>query len=78
MDVYFVVQEVLPFDRLVALARRKHVGMDDYWLAMALAQVEQVAVLPHMVKPVSLDELTAFFLARAKELMDQASAAPER
>ena len=78
VDVYFVVQEVLPFDRLVALARRKHVGMDDYWLAMALAQVEQVAVLPHMVKPVSLDELTAFFLARAKELMDQASAAPER
>ncbi len=78
VDVYFVVQEVLPFDRLVALARRKHVGMDDYWLAMALAQVEQVAVLPRMVKPVSLDELTAFFLARAKELMDQASAAPER
>jgi hypothetical protein len=77
VDIYFVVQEIYPFDQLVTLARRKHVGMDDYWLAMALAQAEQVDVLPRMVKPVSVDELKAFFLARAKELMDQASTAPE-
>jgi predicted nucleotidyltransferase component of viral defense system len=77
VDVFFVAQEILPFDRLVALARRKHVGMDDYWLAMALAQVEQVEVLPRMVKPLAVDELKAFFMAKAKELMDQASAAPE-
>jgi predicted nucleotidyltransferase component of viral defense system len=77
VDVYFVAQELLPFDQLVMLARRKHVGMDDYWLAMALAQVEQVAVLPRMVKAISVDVLRAFFLAQAKELMDQASAAPD-
>lgn len=76
VDIYFVVRELLPFDRLVALARRKHVGMDDYWLAIALAQVEQVAVLPRMVKPVAVDELRTFFLARAKELMDRSSSAP--
>jgi predicted nucleotidyltransferase component of viral defense system len=70
VDVYFVVQELLPFDRLVVLARQKHVGMDDYWLAIALAQVDQVRVLPRMVKPVSVDELRVFFLARAKELME--------
>jgi len=51
--------------------------MDNYWLAMALTQVEQIAVLPRMVKPVSVNELKAFFLARAKELMEQANAAPE-
>jgi predicted nucleotidyltransferase component of viral defense system len=77
VDIYFVVQEIYPFDHLVALARRKHVGMDDYWLAMALAQVERVEVLPRMVKSVSVDELKVFFMARAKELMDQASAEPE-
>ena len=77
VDVFFVVQEVLSFDRLVELARRKHVGMDNYWLAMALTQVERIAVLPRMVKPVSVNELKAFFLARAKELMEQAVAAPE-
>jgi hypothetical protein len=51
--------------------------MDDYWLAMALAQIEGVSILPQMVKPLSLDELRTFFLARAKELMDQADAASE-
>jgi hypothetical protein len=76
VDVYFIVRELLPFDQLVRLARQKHVGMDDYWLAMALAQVESVRLLPQMVKPLSLDELNTFFLARAKELMDQAAAAP--
>lgn len=77
VDIYFVVQEIYPFDQLVTLARRKHVGMDDYWLAMALAQAEQVDVLPRMVKPLAVNELKAFFLARAKELMDQASATPK-
>jgi len=77
VDVYFIVRELLPFDQLVRLARQKHVGIDDYWLAMALAQVESVRVLPQMVKPLSLNELNTFFLARAKELMDQADAATE-
>jgi predicted nucleotidyltransferase component of viral defense system len=77
VDVYFLVREFMPFEQLVTLARQKHVGMDDYWLAMALAQVERVSVLPRMVKPLSLDELKAFFLARAKELMDRATTGPE-
>jgi hypothetical protein len=34
-------------------------------------------VLPRMVKAISVDVLRAFFLAQAKELMDQASAAPD-
>ena len=76
VDVYFVVHELMPFDRLLELARQKHVGLDDYWLAVALAQVEQVQVLPRMVKAVSVEELKSFFLARAKELMDRASFPP--
>lgn len=72
VDVYFIVQELMSFDELVVRARRKHVGLDDYWLAMALAQVEHVSILPRMVKPISLAEMRAFFLARAKELIDRA------
>jgi len=72
VDVYFVVQELMSFDQLVSLARKKHVGMDDYWLAVALSQVERVELLPRLVKPVSIAELRAFFLARAKDLMDKA------
>ncbi|MEM3433083.1 MAG: nucleotidyl transferase AbiEii/AbiGii toxin family protein, partial [Candidatus Methanomethyliaceae archaeon] len=69
VDVYFVVKEMLPFDQLVALARQKHLGLDDYWLAVALFRVEQVEILPRMIKPLSLAELKAFFLERAREIM---------
>ncbi len=78
VDVYFVVHELVPFERLVALARQKHVGLDDYWLAIALAQIERVEVLPRMIKAVSLDELRAFFQSRAKELMDRLEGGEER
>lgn len=69
VDVYFVVRELLPFDELLTLARRKHLGLDDYWLALALFRVEQVEFLPRMIKPLSLSELRAFFLERAREVM---------
>jgi hypothetical protein len=72
LDVYFVVQELMPFDQLLELARQKHVGLDDYWLAVALAQVEEVQVLPRMVKAVSIATLKSYSLVRAKELMDRA------
>jgi predicted nucleotidyltransferase component of viral defense system len=71
VDVYFVTREMMPFEQLVALTRKKHVGLDDYWLAVALARVEQVALLPQMIKPVSIPELKAFFLEHAKELIDR-------
>jgi hypothetical protein len=39
VDVYFICQEVMPFARLIGLARQKHVGIDDYWLAVALRRI---------------------------------------
>ncbi len=69
VDVYFVVQDLMPFEQLVMLTRQKHLGIDDYWLAVALAQVQYVETLPRMVKPISLAEMKDFFLEQAKELM---------
>ena len=76
VDVYFVAREMIPFKQLVALTRQKHLGLDDYWLAVALARVEQVELLPRMIKPLSLPELKAFFLERAKELMEKVEEPP--
>ena len=45
------------------------VGMDNYWLAVSLAKVEDIAVLPKMVKPISIDDLKSFFSKKAKWLM---------
>ncbi len=76
VDVYFVSKELLPFEALVTLTRRKHVGLDDYWLAIALFRVEQVEMLPRMIKPLSLSELKSFFLERAREIMNRVIAPP--
>jgi hypothetical protein len=43
--------------------------LDDYWLAVSLLKVEEMGKLPHMVKPVNIDELKNFFLTQAKLLM---------
>ncbi|MBI1880879.1 MAG: nucleotidyl transferase AbiEii/AbiGii toxin family protein [Chloroflexi bacterium] len=70
VDVYFLCQEEFSFEQLTKLAKQKHVGLDDYWLAVALRRVENVEFLPRMIKPLSLEELKAFFLGRAKILME--------
>jgi predicted nucleotidyltransferase component of viral defense system len=70
VDVYFLCQEKFSFEHLTGLARQKHMGIDDYWLAVALRRVELVEFLPRMIKPLSLDELKAFFLGHAKALME--------
>jgi hypothetical protein len=74
VDIYFICQEVLPFDELVEKAKQKHLGLDDYWLAVALQQVEQVEILPRMIKPVSLEALKRFFLDQAKRRISQIDA----
>lgn len=76
VDVYFICQEVMPFEELVKKTKQKHIGLDDYWLAAALQRVEQVAILPRMIKPLSLDEMKCFFLGQAEELMKTLDSTP--
>ena len=70
VDIYFICQEVLPFEELVTKTKQKHLGLDDYWLAVAMQRVEQVEILPRMIKTISLDDLKRFFLDQAKKLME--------
>ena len=69
VDVFFVCQELMPFTELEELARQKHVGIDDYWLAVAMQRISQVGILPRMIKPLDLDELQVFFLSLAQEII---------
>ena len=45
--------------------------MDNYWLAISLAKVEDIAVLPKMLKSITIDELKYFFSEKAKWLMER-------
>jgi len=69
VDIYFIDREILPFEKLIQEAKRKHGGLDNYWLAISLAKIEDFNILPKMLKPVSLDELKTFFKEKAKWLM---------
>lgn len=71
VDVYFLCQELMPFSRLEELTKQKYVGIDDYWLAIALRRVTQISLLPRMIKPVTIEELNSFFLPLAEEMMER-------
>jgi predicted nucleotidyltransferase component of viral defense system len=73
VDVFFIHQELLPFHDLLIQARKKHVGMDDYWLAISLRRVQEVKILPRMIKSLDLTTLRAFFLGLADDLMGSMS-----
>lgn len=71
VDIYFIDREVIPFEKLVKEAKKKHVGLDNYWLAISLAKIEEIGILPRMLKPVTLNELKSFFQDKARKLMEK-------
>lgn len=71
VDLYFLSREFLPFDQILAKAKHKHIGLEDYWLAQALQRVETLSKLPRMLKPVTLEDLKKFFLPLAKSLIQK-------
>ena len=69
VDVFFIDREMFRFAEVLENARKKHVGMDDYWLAVSLLKIQDLDSLPRMVKPVQVEELREFFLHQARLLM---------
>lgn len=69
VDVYFIDKEILPLEKLIKKAKKKHVGLDNYWLAVSMAKVENINILPNMLKPLNFEELKKFFKEKAVYLM---------
>lgn len=69
VDIFFLHQEQIPLETIVSEAKKKHVGMDDYWLAVSFSKAEEIEVLPRMIKAVSIDELKKFFEEKSHWLM---------
>ncbi|MCX8038003.1 MAG: nucleotidyl transferase AbiEii/AbiGii toxin family protein [Candidatus Sumerlaeia bacterium] len=69
VDVYFAHHEILPINDLIPKAEQKSPGLEPYWLARAFLQVRQIASLPVMLKPLTLDCLKAFFINQSEQLM---------
>lgn len=69
VDIYFLSKEFMPFEKIYKFARKKHIGMDEYWLAASLKNVEKIEKLPRMIKPVTIKELREFYYEKIKMLM---------
>lgn len=71
VDIYFINREEMKFEEVYRFAKKKHLGLDDYWLAQALKCVNDLTILPRMIKPVTLEELREFFNQKIKSLMSE-------
>ena len=69
VDLFFLSKEFIPFNRLFEQARKKHGGMDEYWMAIALKNVDKISTLPRMIKPVTIQELQEFYHQQIERLM---------
>lgn len=69
VDIYFIHRDYICFDELLVLAKKKHIGLDDYWLSLSLKNVEKISYLPKMLKPLSMEDMKSFFSKKAVELI---------
>jgi predicted nucleotidyltransferase component of viral defense system len=69
VDIYFINKEIISINDLIPLAKNKHVGLDEYWLARVMFKIQDINFLPKMIKVVSIDELKTYFLNLARELI---------
>lgn len=71
VDVYFIAKEVIDFDTLLRKAKEKHLGLDDYWFAQSLLQVNRIQVLPRMIREITIVQLRDFFVKQVEKLMER-------
>ncbi len=69
VDIYFIDREKMKFEEVYALAKTKHLGLDDYWLSQALQCINDLTLLPRMIKSVTIEDLRYFFNEKIKYLM---------
>ncbi|MBI4209021.1 MAG: nucleotidyl transferase AbiEii/AbiGii toxin family protein [Deltaproteobacteria bacterium] len=71
VDLYFLVQEKMSFETLLANARKKFPGIDDYGLSLTFFKVKGVEKLPRMIKPLKIQTLKEYFLDKAAQMSNQ-------
>ncbi|MBI3360060.1 MAG: nucleotidyl transferase AbiEii/AbiGii toxin family protein [Chloroflexi bacterium] len=71
IDLYFILREGgLTFEHLVALAKRKDTGLQEFYLAGWIKQqTPKLHTPPTMLKAVDFEEMKRYFLQLANELM---------
>ena len=69
VDLYFLLSSGQDWDHLLTLAKEKDLGLNNFYLAGMMRQVETLKSLPIMLKPITLETLKAFYLDLATDLV---------
>ncbi len=68
VDLYYLLQKFTIGDLLAGVKVKFHLEIDPFVLASDFLKVEGFDFLPNMIKPLTLDQLQAYFTKRAKEV----------
>ncbi len=68
VDLYFLLQTFSIWDLMEGVRVKFKVKLDPYIIASDFFKIETFDTLPRMIKPLSLEELRAFFQETAKDL----------
>ncbi|MGQ9706982.1 MAG: hypothetical protein ACUVWP_08330 [bacterium] len=69
VDIFSIDREVISSEKLVEEAKKKHIELENFCLSISLAKVENIRILPRMLKEITIEELKNFFREKAKWLM---------
>jgi predicted nucleotidyltransferase component of viral defense system len=71
VDLCFLLHSGFEFEQLLELAKQKDLGLNEFYLGLAMKAVEKVspADMPRMLMPIDLDEMKRFFVALAQDLV---------
>lgn len=72
VDLFFIQKEY-QFDvfDLLALGQQKDGGLDLFVWAALIAEVTKLSILPRMIRAVSLEELSSFYLQLRDDILDR-------
>lgn len=77
VDLLFILKDTqLDILRLLELAKQKDAGMDPFVWANIISDAQRLTDLPKMLRPLTLEELKAFFLDLRDRVLDRLN--PER
>lgn len=69
VDFYFLLQQGFDLNELMQMAKEKDLGFTEFYFAGSLGEIRRVQDLPRMLRPITLEELGAFYNALAAQIM---------
>ncbi len=70
IDLYWILHETkLTFDELFGYAKQKDLGLNEFYFANALAQVEKLTIFPVMLKQLDQIKMKQYFTTLSEQLL---------